>query len=115
MRWAPLRVEPQPRAGQGGQDEKEAAALSLGTTGQCPTGRPCPRPSASLLTTRAVPSPAHQPHHPRQGEREAVITLELGAQDGEVTGVGQSLCAWKLAVQMDSFTEFRLENQQILQ
>uniref|UniRef100_A0A480HB23 Selenocysteine lyase isoform X1 n=1 Tax=Sus scrofa TaxID=9823 RepID=A0A480HB23_PIG len=52
---------------------------------------------------------ARSPHagHQRPALSQHRAALELGAQDGEVTGVGQSLCAWKLAVQMDSFTEFR--------
>lgn len=38
--------------------------------------------------------------------------MQPGSLDGEVTSVGESLSAWKLAVQVDSLTKLSLQNEQ---
>ena len=65
---------------------------------------------ANLLP--APDQPLDGPSRARHGPACSLLTLELGSPDGEVTGIGEPLGAWKLAVQMDSFTKFSLKNVQ---
>lgn len=80
------------------------------------------RSAAVVRASRTAPGGVNLPPAPDQppdgpswawrGPACSLLTLELGSPDGEVTGVGEPLGAWKLAVQMHSLTKFSLKNVQ---
>jgi hypothetical protein len=64
-----------------------------------------------VLPQTRIHESTHSTQHGETSARQAV-TLKLGPLDGKVTGVGEPLCPWKLAVQMDSLlTKFSLKKQ----